>query len=188
MKQRSHRSNPSQRSHRSILLKLVLCTIAMFCFTFALVPIYTVFCDVTGLNGKVDISGKNALARYKIDQSNLPSHLVTVEFDVNISPGLECEIKPEHTAMQIRLGALAITSYKVRNLSNRTITIQAIPSITPGKVAKFLKKLECFCFDKQVLHPYETASLPLRFWLEPEFPDSVHRLTLSYTLFDVTTS
>ncbi len=176
------------KSHRPIIIKLLLCTAAMFCFSFALVPLYNVFCDVTGLNGKVDISRKNALARYKIDETTLPSHLVTVEFDVNVSPGLECEIKPEHTALQLKLGTLATTSYKVRNLSNRKITIQAIPSITPGTVAKFLKKLECFCFDKQVLKPYETASLPLRFWLEPEFPDSVHRLTLSYTLFDVTPS
>lgn len=182
------KSSRCKSPHRSLFIILMLCAVGMFAFTFALVPIYNVFCDVTGLNGKVDINGKNALARYKLTEQEIVNRLVTVEFDVNINKELKCEIKPEHTALQIKPGALAHTSYYVKNLSDKKIIIQAIPSITPGKVAKYLKKLECFCFNQQVLNPYESANLPLRFWLEPEFPDSVHRMTLSYTLFDVTQS
>jgi cytochrome c oxidase assembly protein subunit 11 len=63
--------------------------------------------------------------------------------------------------------------------------IQTIPSISPGFAAKYLKKLECFCFTQQLLEPGQTLELPLRFWLESEIPESIHRLTLSYTIFDV---
>ncbi len=171
--------------HRKTLKILLVICLCMFGFTFALVPIYNVFCKVTGLNGKVEIKGPSAISRYKdTDLSN--SRLITVEFDVNRNRNLNCEFSPQHTAIQLKTGALTLTSYHVKNLTNKTITIQAIPSITPGVAAKYLKKLECFCFNKQTLKPGQAMHLPLRFWLEPELPDEVKRLTLSYTLFDVT--
>lgn len=174
-----------QPEHKKILKILLLVSFCMFGFTFALIPLYTVFCKVTGLNGKVDIKRPGAFVRYKnSDLEN--SRLITVEFDVNRNRHLNCEFSPEHTALQIKTGELTLTSYYVKNLTNRTLIIQAIPSITPGIAAKYLKKLECFCFNKQTLKPQESMHLPLRFWLEPEIPDSVKRLTLSYTLFDVT--
>lgn len=157
----------------------------MFCFTFALVPLYNVFCKVTGLNGKVDIEKPKDNARYRASDVEIQERLVTIEFDVNRNAALPCVITPQHMALRIKPGALTITSYQIKNLTGKKLVVQAIPSISPGKVAKYLKKLECFCFDQQVLQPYESAFLPLKFWLEPEFPESVHRLTLSYTIFEV---
>jgi cytochrome c oxidase assembly protein subunit 11 len=151
-----------------------------------MVPLYNVFCQVTGLNGKVDISQPQTTSRYKSDDGSKSTHLVMVEFDTNRNQKLACEFSPKHPALQVILGELAHTAYHVKNLSKKTITVQAIPSISPGSVAKYLKKLECFCFNQQTLKPGESAELPLRFWLEPEFPNDIHRLTLSYTLFDVT--
>lgn len=171
--------------HKYILKMLIFVSIGMFFFTFALVPIYSVFCKITGLNGKVDIQRPEVFARYK-DSDLENSRLITVEFDVNRNRELHCEFSPQHTAIQVKTGELTLTAYHVKNLTNKTITIQAIPSITPGVAAKHLKKLECFCFEKQTLKPGESMHLPLRFWLEPEIPDDVKRLTLSYTLFDVT--
>jgi cytochrome c oxidase assembly protein subunit 11 len=172
-------------NHQKTLKILLIITLFMFGFTFALVPIYNVFCKVTGLNGKVDIQRPEAFRRYK-DTDLTNSRLITVEFDVNRNRNLNCEFSPQHTAIQLKTGELTLTSYHVKNLTNKTIVIQAIPSITPGVAAKYLKKLECFCFNKQTLKPGEAMHLPLRFWLEPEIPDEVKRLTLSYTLFDVT--
>ncbi len=162
----------------------------MFGFSFALVPIYNVFCKVTGLNGKVDIDQPGSYAfRYKTESSEASPktiRLITVEFDVNRNQKIPCEIIPEHLALQIKPGELTLTSYYVKNLTDKTMIIQAIPSISPGIVARYLKKLECFCFNPQELKPYESQRLALRFWLEPEIPENVHRLTLSYTIFDVT--
>jgi cytochrome c oxidase assembly protein subunit 11 len=171
---------------RHLIPKLFILALCMFAFSFALVPIYNVFCKVTGLNGKVDTRHPGSFTRYKPDELAALSRFITVEFDVNRNEQVPCEISPQHNAISVKTGELTSTSYIVKNLTNRKIIIQAIPSISPGIVAKYLKKLECFCFSKQELKPYESMHLPLRFWLEPEFPDSVHRLTLSYTLFDVT--
>lgn len=182
--------------HRSLILLIGL-TLLMFGFTFSLIPLYDVFCKVTGINGKVDlaITGnrlKTAVdpqshGRYRIS-AETQGRPITIEFDANVKPEMPFEFKPDHSAMQITTGTLHHTSYFVKNKTNQTLVVQAIPSISPGIVAKYLKKLECFCFNRQTLKPYEEAHLPLRFWIEPEFPDSVHRLTLSYTLFDVTKS
>jgi len=174
---------------RQLVIKLVLVVLFMFGFSFALVPLYNVFCKVTGLNGKVDTSHPGVYSRYKTNANNEDSQvtrLITVEFDVNRNQKVACEIIPQHLALQVRPGELNSTSYYVKNLTDKKMVIQAIPSISPGIVAKYLKKLECFCFTAQALKPYESQQLTLRFWLEPEIPDNVHRLTLSYTLFDVT--
>lgn len=168
---------------RSLTIKLGVLALFMFGFSFALVPLYTVFCKVTGLNGKVDVRYPE---RYDREHTRFASHVVMVEFDVNRHQQLSCEIRPEHPILQVVPGQLTSTSYYVKNLTDKKMVIQAIPSISPGRVAKYLKKLECFCFTPQSLQPYESLRLPLRFWLEPEFPDAIHRLTLSYTLFDVT--
>jgi len=173
--------------HKPLLIKLLALTFFMFAFSFALIPLYNVFCKVTGLNGKMDERHPLTYTpRYKTANSDIPSRLVTVEFVVNLNQQLPFLFQAEHTALQVIPGELTISSYYVKNLTNKKIIIQAIPSISPGIVAKYLKKLECFCFGKQALKPGEEMRLPLRFWLEPEFPHDVHRMTLSYTLFDVT--
>ncbi len=172
--------------NKPLVIRLFAAAILMFGFTFALVPIYNIFCDVTGLNGKVDVKHPGTFTRYKIDDPNVQKRRITVEFDTNRNQQASCEFSPEHTALQVIPGELTHTSYYVKNLTNKKIVIQAIPSISPGVVAKYLKKLECFCFNQQVLKAGEAMNLPLRFWLEPEIPDNIHRLTLSYTLFDVT--
>ncbi len=158
----------------------------MFAFSFALVPLYDVFCSVTGLNGKVDINQAGVYSRYKVPGNIKTDRLITVEFDVNRNRQLSCEFSSQHTALQVKPGDLTLTSYHVKNLTQKRMIIQAIPSISPGYLAKYLKKLECFCFTKQVLEPGQAMDLPLRFWLEPEIPKEVFRLTLSYTLFDIT--
>lgn len=171
---------------KKLTLKLCIAALVMFGFTFALVPLYSVFCKVTGLNGKIDINGPVKLSRYQAQKTDIPLRLVTVEFDTNRHQKIACEFTPNHTALQVIPGELTHTSYHIKNLSRHKITVQAIPSISPGIVAKHFQKLECFCFTQQTLNPGEALDLPLRFWLEPEFPSNVHRLTLSYTLFDVT--
>ena len=174
------------KTTKTLVRNLIIIVFIMFGFTFALIPLYNVFCQVTGLNGKVDLKKTETLSRYKIVNKDINQRRVIVEFDTNRNQQLNCEFTPQHTALQVVPGELTHTSYHVKNLTHQKMTIQAIPSISPGHVAKHLKKLECFCFNQQTLEPGESMELPLRFWLEPEIPEDIHRLTLSYTLFDVT--
>ncbi len=175
-----------QTSHKKLVIRLSIIVTLMFGFTFALVPIYNVFCDVTGLNGKVDIKKPEKLTRYKNEASSKANRLIVLELDINRHQNVPCEFKSEKPALQVIPGELTHTTYYIKNLSDKKMIIQAIPSISPGYLAKHLKKLECFCFEQQTLAPFESRDLPLRFWLETAIPDNIHRMTLSYTLFEVT--
>jgi len=174
------------KNNRSLIILLGIITCLMFGFSFALIPLYSVFCKVTGLNGKVDIDSPQAFSRYKSTEKAIQQRTIVVEFDTNRHQKIPCEFTPAHTALQVVPGELTHTTYRLKNLSHQKMVIQAIPSISPGVLAKHLKKLECFCFEQQTLEPGQTLDLPLRFWLETAIPNNVHRLTLSYTLFDVT--
>ena len=158
----------------------------MFGFTFALVPLYDVLCKATGLNGKVDIKGPTVDARYRIPPEEIPNRWVTVEFDVTHNHGMPWEFHPKHTSMRVRPGEVNFTAYYAKNPTKAAMVAQAIPSISPGIAANYFKKLECFCFEQQLLQAGESAEMPLRFVLDPDLPHHIHRLTLSYTLFDMT--
>lgn len=163
--------------NRNLLLGIV----AMAAFAFALVPLYNVFCDVTGLNGKLDLDVVAA-----IPQGVDVTRQITVEFVVTQNQEMPWEFKPKHTSLVVHPGQLAATAYYAKNPTSKTMQAQAIPSISPSKVSKYFKKVECFCFTNQKLGPGETAYLGLRFYLHPDFPKDVQRVTLAYTIFDIT--
>lgn len=175
-----------KKPHKAVVTWLLMIVILMFGFTFALIPLYNVFCNVTGLNGKVDTTKPGTFTRYKNETASNSKRFIVVELDTNRHQGIPCEFTSEKSALQVIPGELTHTTYHVKNLTDKKMVIQAIPSISPGYLAKNLKKLECFCFEQQTLAPFESRDLPLRFWLETEIPEDIHRLTLSYTLFDVT--
>jgi len=162
-----------------------LIALCMFGFSFALVPLYNTFCEVTGLNGKIDISrptylgGNNAVGA--VDE-----RVITVEFIVTKNLQMPWDFKPQHHELKVRPGEIAKTGYFARNNTRHTMTAQAIPSLSPWKVSKYFKKVECFCFDRQTLQPGETENFWLAFYIDPKIPKDTHRITLSYTLFDVT--
>jgi len=165
---------------QKLLRNILMAILAMAGFSFMLVPIYNVFCDITGLNGKLDLSTLAATPQ-GIDVSRT----VTVEFVVNHNRNMPWIFKPKHTTLKVHPGEVAHTAYYAKNTSKRTMIGQAIPSIAPSKVSKYFKKIQCFCFNSQKLGPSESAYLDLQFYLAPEFPQDIHRLTLSYTIFDV---
>jgi cytochrome c oxidase assembly protein subunit 11 len=167
----------------TLIRNLSLVIVAMAAFAFMLVPLYNVFCDVTGLNGKLDLSVASV-----IPQGIDLSRSITVEFVVTQNRQMPWEFKPKHTSMVLHPGQLASTAYYAKNLTGKTMQAQAIPSISPSRVSKYFKKVECFCFTNQKLGPGETAYLGLRFYLDPDLPKDVQRITLAYTIFDITES
>ena len=165
-----------RKSQRSVVV-LLLGALAMFGFAFALVPLYDVFCDITGLNGKT--SNQQAKASQQIDFSRL----VTVEFVAYTDPDLSWEFRPQIERLTVHPGETYTIDYLAKNNSLWPQTGQAVPSVTPGLAAQYLNKIECFCFNRQPLDAGENANLPLVFYVDPAIPKDMSTLTLAYTLF-----
>ena len=150
-----------------------------FAFGFALVPIYNVMCDVLGINGKT--GGATAASVAAVDQSRT----ITVQFLASRNEQLPWKFIPPKP-IRVHPGENAKIEYFAENDSGKTMTVQAVPSVTPGLAAKYLKKTECFCFNQQTLANKKTMEMPLLFHLDRDLPSNIHVVTLSYTLFDVT--
>ncbi len=161
-----------------ILKKLLIFSVAMFGFGFALVPFYEKICEVAGVNNllKADTLTENI----QVDTSRW----LTVELDAN-TRGLPWQFKPMQTSVRIHPGQMVEVMYEVRNNSDREVAGQAIPSYSPQLLAQHLKKLECFCFTKQVLKPNEVRQMPVQFMIEPSLPSNVNVMTISYTFFEL---
>jgi len=171
----------NQRKHLVLLFSLA---VGMFGFAYALVPLYQVFCEVTGLNGKT--SGR-AADPISISQVLPSDREVTVQFLANVANGMPWEFRPTVHQLQVRLGEINTTDFYARNRAAQAVTGQAVPSVAPGYAARYLHKVECFCFTQQHLEAGEDRHMPLRFYIGNDLPEEVHTLSLSYTLFKVPT-
>ena len=161
-----------------ILKKLLVFTVVMFGFGFALVPFYEKICEVAGVNNL--LQADTLTEPVKVDTSRW----LTVELDAN-TVGLPWQFKPMQSSVRINPGELVEVMYEVRNTTDREMVGQAIPSYSPQLLAKHLKKLECFCFSKQVLKPYEVRQMPVQFIVGTEIPSDVSVMTISYTFFEL---
>lgn len=169
------------RSNRNLVLRLVVITFAMFGFGFAMVPLYNVFCDITGINGKTN----NSAAVYQ-QISVDTSRLVTVEFITRTHTGMPWEFSAITKRVKLHPGELNTVEFYVRNPARRNMVAQAIPSVSPGTAALYLNKTECFCFNQQPLAAGEEARMPMQFYVDPQIPHDISFFTVQYTLFDVT--
>lgn len=177
--------------HAVLVKKLLLLVAGAFVFAFALVPLYNVLCEATGFNGKTSgRKGSFAAGGLASDAQAAPSRidrsrLVTVEFTGTVMPGLPWEIRPLTTSLELHPGEMQQVRYLVRNTSDRPITGQAVPSVTPGQAAQHFEKIECFCFNQQALAPGESKEMPLVFVVKPDMDRDVRHITLSYAFFSI---
>ena len=170
----------SQR-HNKMLLKTVGIVALMTAFTFAMVPLYNVFCEITGINGKVLVS-KELYETVEVD----PSRTVTVELVTTISRGMPWQFKTMTRRMEVHPGELNEVMFYAKNISSETITGQAVPSVAPSQASFYVSKTECFCFDQQTLTAGQEIDMPMKFYIDPDLPESVHTVTMSYVLFNAT--
>jgi cytochrome c oxidase assembly protein subunit 11 len=176
-----------QRKHLAALLVVV---VGMFGFAFALVPLYEVFCELTGLNGKT--SGRAVVSEPGVTGQRInpigevSDREVTIQFLAQVGRGMPWEFRPTESRLRVRPGEMYTTNFYVRNRASHAVTGQAVPSVSPGLAALHLHKTECFCFNSQVLEPGEEMELPLRFVVDTALPKNVQTISLSYALFDVT--
>jgi len=175
------RQKGGNKSSRRLLLLLSLVAVGMFGFGFALVPLYQVFCSVTGFNGgRTGRVSEAEAAGGRVDGARS----VVVEFDSTLNQNLPWEFWPRTRTLEVHPGRVYEVRYFAKNRSHKTIVAQAVPGITPWLATKYFKKIECFCFSNQTLGPGETREMPLRFVVDPDLPANVDRLTLSYTFMD----
>lgn len=171
--------NQSQKKANSkIFAWLFGLVVVMFGFGYLMVPIYNVLCDAWGLNGKTGGQIKTNAAQ--IDTSRW----VTVEFVATTNAHLPWKFYPMEAKVKVHPGQTKQVAFFAENESGRTMTVQAIPSVSPGEVAKYMKKTECFCFNRQTFKSGESMEMPLIFHLDPDLPKNIHTVTLSYTMFD----
>ena len=172
----------TDRSHanRRLALRLLGGVGAAFAFGFLLVPLYDVICEATGLNGKTRGTAV-AMADTQVDSSRT----VQVEFISATMPGMPWEFSAGQSRVMVHPGEITTVHFHVRNMTASTVTGQAIPSVSPGKAAAHLQKLDCFCFKQQTLAPGEVRDMPVSFIVDRRLPDDVSALTLSYSFFAV---
>ena len=154
----------------------------MFGFGYLMVPIYDVFCDLTGLNGKTGVASEAQAARLASDDTRT----VRVEFMGNRNQNAPLAFAPAVKQMQAHPGRRYQVAYHARNENNAVLVGQAVPSVSPPAAAAHFDKIECFCFDRQPFAAFESRELPLTFIIDPDLPRDIETVTLSYTFFDVT--
>ena len=160
---------------------LCFAVLGMFTFSFALVPLYNVFCEVTGLNGKIEL---RATSNKNIEIDN--GRDISIQFVSHNNEEMPWAFKPSEDNIQIKTGKYHTATFYVKNTTDKPMTAQAVPSVAPSNAAEYLKKLECFCFEQQFLNPGEEALLPVRFIFDDSLPGTINNVALSYTIFDIT--
>jgi cytochrome c oxidase assembly protein subunit 11 len=170
--------------NRRMLGKLLVVAGLMFGFGYALVPMYRAICDALGINvlavaERAKVADADAVRNTQVDRSRT----ITVEFDANVRG--PWDFKPAVRSVQVHPGELTTVLYEFRNIQNRTMAAQAIPSYAPMQSAAHFHKLQCFCFSEHTLAPGETKSWPVAFVVDTKLPRDVTTITLSYTFFEV---
>ena len=164
-------------------MKLCATVVGMFIFAiFIMPPMYTLFCDITGLNGKTG-------GKYDETQNNFgvdTSREIKVQFIANNNEAMPWEFRPIDTSIVVHPGEPAVIKYYAHNPTDKAMTGQAIPSLVPYKAVSYFHKTECFCFNQQPLEAGKTTELGLSFIVDVDLPKHIKTITLSYTLFDIT--
>lgn len=161
--------------------RLILAALLMFGFGFALAPLYDVFCRVTGLNGKVTQNG--ALTKtVAVDNTRL----IRVQLIAVNNEGMPWAFGPQSSEISVHPGEQRLTHYVASNPTTQLMVARAVPSVAPSEAAQYVHKINCFCFEAQSLAPLASQQMPLVLMIDPQLPEHIRTITLSYTLFDIT--
>ena len=171
---------PTPSRHRRLALVLVAGVAAMIGLTYASVPFYRIFCQVTGFGGytqRADRAPSAALER-----------MVTVRFNADVNVGLPWLFAPLQREVRVHVGETAMAYFRAQNMASRRVTGQATFNVTPDKAGLYFTKIACFCFNEQALDPGQSVDMPVTFFVDPKLASDpkmadVQTITLSYTFF-----
>lgn len=172
---------PLRDQNARVALFAGIAAIAMVGAAFASVPLYSLFCQVTGYGGTTQVA--LGAAGEVLDRE------VTILFDANTGRGLPWEFEPVQRSLTLNVGESGLAYYRATNVSDRRVTGMATYNVAPYKAAPYFSKIECFCFTEQTLEPGESIEMPVLFFVDPLIAgernlDDVHTITLSYTFFE----
>lgn len=162
--------------------KLAVIVVAMFAFVFVvMVPLYNVLCQALGINGKYT-GGQYEVVEAAVDTSRE----IRIQFVATNNDGMPWAFRPTQSVIRVHPGAVNNTVFYARNVTEKNMVAQAIPSFSPARAAEYFHKTECFCFNQQPLQAGADAEMPLQFIVDQDLPADINTITLSYTIFDVT--
>ena len=177
-------SQPDNKNAR-LARRLALAVLGMFGFGFAMVPLYSLICDVTGINSVGSSAAGGRVAMDDVVYGGVDERrLVTVEFDITLNAGLPWDVTPEVKTMQVHPGKAYEVIFTAENKTDEVVVTQAVPGITPWQATEHFNKVECFCFNQQTLQPRERKAMPLRFVINRKLPEKYGTVTLSYTFMN----
>lgn len=164
--------------NRSLTGQLLIMAVAMFGFGFALVPLYDVFCEITGFGGRT-----NTTAAIVEEAPDLTRE-IRIEFVTTVNSYAPFEFAADADSMTVNPGQMYFATFTAKNLTGDDKVAQAVPSVAPIAAAEHFVKIECFCFDSQAFAANEERAMPLQFIVDPDLPEYVDTITLQYTFFD----
>lgn len=175
-----NRQEQAKEGVRRTVIRTVAVLLGMFGFAFALVPLYDVFCQITGINGKVDLTAKS-IVHEEVDESRY----INVQFITRGSAGLPWHMAVEMRQMSVHPGQMAEVDFTFTNNSPSESWGRAVPSVSPSSATTHLRKISCFCFEEQQLYSNERLTISLIFQVARDLPADINTITLVYTLYPV---
>ena len=168
-----------QRTNARVIGWCLASVAGMFAFGFALVPLYDVFCDITGINGKTS-------GRYESTEPSAAdmNRTIKVQFLAQNGPDMPWVFRPVDRSVEVHPGEPITVNFYAENPTSRDMVGQAVPSLSPSEGTLYFHKTECFCFNQQPLSAGESTEMPLVFIVDQDLPSHITKLTLSYTLYD----
>ncbi|WP_050929865.1 cytochrome c oxidase assembly protein [Aestuariivita boseongensis] len=167
---------------RKTVLQTVSVVIFMGGLAWASVPLYDWFCRVTGFGGATDVA--------EAESDTILDQTIKVRFDASLERGMPWEFRPVEREMTLRIGETGLAFYEAYNPTDRPVAGSAAYNVTPYEAGGFFYKIQCFCFEEQVLEPGERVQMPVTFYVDPELVEDrdgqyVHTITLSYTFYEI---
>ncbi len=175
-----------QPSHRKIFIIGGIVSVLMFFFSFAIVPFYSLICKATGINTSVPSGDLLTAYAQSAKKPADMSREITVQFSAINHMGMTWDFYPRTQSIKLHPGQQVKVYFYAKNTQDHTMTVQAVPSMTPTDAISYFHKIECFCFRQQTLAARSSKEMPLVFQLDRELPQNIHVITLQYTLYDVT--
>ncbi|MBX4927649.1 cytochrome c oxidase assembly protein [Rhizobium binae] len=168
------------RNNGAVVMMCLSFVFGMGAMSYAAVPLYRIFCQVTGYNGTTQ--------RVEQMSSVVLDRKMRVTFDANVAPGLQWNFKPVEREVNPRIGETIQVNFVAENRSNETQRGQAVFNVTPGEAGAYFNKVQCFCFTETDLKPGEKLEMPVVFYIDPEIVKAaeskdIHTVTLSYTFY-----
>jgi len=177
----AHHAPTLEHRNRRVMMFAAALALGSLALGFAAVPLYRIFCQVTGFNGttqRVDTAYAETVKP--------ATRTMSIRFDANIAPGMPWEFYPEHTTDTVTVGARDMAIFVAKNLSDKPVTGTAVFNVTPTQSGAYFSKIQCFCFTEQTLQPGQEIRMPVLYYVDPKIlddPDNkdVEEITLSYT-------